>query len=105
MRLFSDLYWGPKALAQKEMILGLLRRRADFPGIYLITRAVDSDGLMDIYKLKAFYGKRIREADPLVLGIASGRPEALELSRQIVDELYHRKGDFDIDAFCDSGNP
>ena len=37
-----------------------------------------------------------------MVGLAMSRTEAEEVVRQIVDDLYRWKGDFDIDAFCDT---
>ena len=104
MRFISRLYWGSTAGADKDNILRMLGRRSFCPGIYVITEAVDSDGLLDILPAGQMTKKRVLETDPLIFGIAAGRDEAFELARCIIDDVYRRKGDFDLNAFCDAGN-
>ena len=42
--------------------------------------------------------------DIYVVGIAKGRMEALELVRDIIDEVYHNTGGFDISGYLKFGN-
>lgn len=102
MRCLKPLYAGESAAARKTEILRALRRGKPVLGVYVITRALDSDGILDIYHSVVFLSDSCRKKDPLVLGIACGKREAMEVARRIVDDLYHRNGDFDIDSFCDS---
>ena len=40
----------------------------------------------------------------MILGLALTRDEAFEVARNIIDDLYRKNGDFDIDAFCNSSH-
>ena len=42
--------------------------------------------------------------DIYVVGIAKGRMESLELVRDIIDEVYHNTGGFDISGYLKFGN-
>ena len=104
MRWYPRLYTGPMAAKARYNIIQGLRRGKFMPSVYVITRAVDSDGLLDIYRSADFGSGRVREADPMILGLALTRDEAFEVARNIIDDLYRKNGDFDIDAFCNSSH-
>ena len=104
MRFYRNLYAGEKASRSHFAIIRALRKEKHRHDSYVITRAFDSDGILEIYQDSMLFKDYYREKDPLVLGIAVGRPEAMEVARTIVSDLYARNGDFDIDAFCDPDN-
>lgn len=104
MRWYAHLYTGKYAEAHRASILRGIREGRRMPSVYVITHALHSDGLLDIYRHHELKKPLIASADPLILGIAMGRSEAFEVARCIIDDLYREKGGFDIDAFCDPGN-
>ncbi|MBQ7536136.1 MAG: hypothetical protein IJT43_11045 [Stomatobaculum sp.] len=104
MRWFPRLYTGPMAASSRYSIIQGLRAGKSMPSLYVITRAVDSDGILDIYRSAEFQKRKVREADPMILGLALTRDEAFEVARNIIDDLYRKNGDFDIDAFCNSSH-
>lgn len=104
MRWYPRLYTGEMAAQRRYSIIRGLRSRKFMPTVYVITRAVNSDGLLDIYRSTDFQNDTVREADPMILGIAMTRTEAFEVARNIIDDLYRKNGDFDIDAFCNTNN-
>ena len=102
MRWYPKLYTGPLAAEHRYAIIRGIRARKLQPSVYVITRAVFSDGILDIYRSAEFRKERVRAADPMILGIALTRDEAFEVAKNIIEDLYHRNGDFDIDAFCNT---
>ena len=64
--------------------------------IYFISLASNKQNLFDIFhaahlKQPAFYGQ-----NPFVVGIASGYEEALELTQQMVEDIYQETGGFRV---------
>ena len=104
MRWYPRLYTGPMAASARYRIIQGLRAGKFMPSVYVITRAVDSDGILDIYRSTDYRSGRVQEADPMILGLALTRDGALEVARNIIDDLYRKNGDFDIDAFCNSSH-
>ena len=102
MRWYRNLYTGRYASIHRASIIRGLRHGKDMPSVYVIARAMDSDGILEIYRSQEFRKEYYQKKDPLVVGLAMSRTEAEEVVRQIVDDLYRWKGDFDIDAFCDT---
>lgn len=100
MRWYAKLYAGTYAAKHRTAILNGIREGKSMPSVYVITRALHSDGLLDIYRQSAFRKRHILEQDPLVIGIALSRREAFEVVAQIVTDLYRKGDSFDIDAFC-----
>jgi len=100
MRWYKPLYAGKQAAKHKTAIIRSLRKREFSPGTYVIVRALDSDGLLEIYHSIVFLKDYYQKQDPFIIGIASGKTEAMEVAGKIVDDMYHRNGDFDIDSFC-----
>ena len=105
MRWNRTIYTGSFARKRKRPIVRAIRQKKPQLGVYVICRALDSDGLLDISHNVVFLMPAYQKKDPLILGIAVGRKEAFEVAREIVDALYKKNGDFDIDAFCDPRNP
>ena len=64
--------------------------------IYFISLASNKQDLFDIFhaahlKQPAFYSQ-----NPFVVGIASGYEEALELTQQMVEDIYQETGGFRV---------
>lgn len=104
MRWYAHLYTGKFAKQHRLSILRGLRNGKSMPSVYVITRALGPDGLLDIFRCGTLYGDYYAKQDPLVVGIALSRREALEVARNIVDDMYRENGDFDIDAFLSGGH-
>lgn len=100
MRWYEHLYVGTYAKKYRDAILHGICEKKSMPSVYVIARAMHSDGLLDIYKQSAFRKKTIMEQNPMIVGIAMSRTEAFEVAMQIVTDLYREGGSFDIDAFC-----
>lgn len=104
MRWYAHIYAGKYASAYRPSILNGLRNRRHMPSVFVVTRALGPDALLDIYPSSIFRKKFIQDQDPLVLGIAMSKSEAFQVASCIIRDMYSQNGDFDIDAFCDSGN-
>jgi len=102
MRWYRHLYIGKTASENKSAIIRALRKGKPQLGTYVITRAMDSDGILDIYHNAVLLSGYYKDRDPLIMGIATGKREAMEVARNIVNDMYLKNGDFDIDTFGNS---
>jgi hypothetical protein len=93
------LYAGEKARKKRYRIIQGIRRLKPGPGVYVITPAANGNNILDIYPAMTLLWPVYREKEFLILGIASGYWEALEVAGNIIDEMYRKTGDFNLSAF------
>lgn len=100
MRWYKHLYVGEKAKRKRFTIIQNIRRGRFQAGIFVITPASNGNNIMDIYPaavlLTEYYSKK---EDLLIIGIAADYYEALQVARDITDEMYHKTGGFSILEF------
>ena len=68
------------------VMIRAVRRKKGGEGVYCVTRSKLTQGLMEIIPL-AYARMEAKDHDVTVLGLAKGREHALELVRQMVDEM------------------
>ncbi|MDO5381872.1 MAG: hypothetical protein Q4F06_04005 [Eubacteriales bacterium] len=107
MKWYKKLYIGEKAKKEKYKVFGHIKQSRFCSDTFLITLSENPDNLLDIYsanvlKQPHFKNKRYRD-NVYVVGLAKGRDEALELVRQIVDDVYKGTGAFDIRRYLNFG--
>lgn len=103
MRISDHLYVGKKAGENRFRIVLNLRFSKLQPEIYVITPASNGNNILDIYPSVVFQQDYYRDQDLLVLGVARGYDEALEVAGQIVNDMYQKTGGFSLQEFMDSG--
>lgn len=96
MNWYSELYTGKNAEKKakrriKEINNGIYRGNT-----YLITLAVNPADQLEILSVHQLRFSYIRRNCPMILGIASGKEEALEVFMEIVDQVYRETGDVKI---------
>lgn len=96
MRWFNHLYVGDKAKKNRFNMIQGIRRGRLYPGAYVITPASNGNNILDIYPSASLLHPYLRDKDLLVVGIAADYWEALEVARQIIDEMYQKTGEFDL---------
>ena len=98
---------GNNARKNKYKVLGhVIKKRLSFD-TYLITLPSNTSNILDIYSsnilLQSHYKKKYITEDIYVIGIAEGKKEALELVRDIIDEVYSNTGGFNISQYLRFG--
>lgn len=96
MNWYDHLYVGEKAKRDRFSIIQGIREGKPRPEAYVITPPRNGNNILDIYPSAMLFLPPYRNEDFLVIGIAVTYWEALEVARQIVDELYRRTGGFDL---------
>lgn len=105
MIFYKNLYYGEEAKKSKYKIFSKIKRNSFTSDTYLITLASNPDNILDIVSTNVFnqpfFKKKEHHENLFVVGIAKGKPEAFELVRLIVDEMYKKRGDFNIKEYLD----
>ncbi len=100
MRWYNHLYVGKNAKKHRFSIIRNIREGKYRPGIYVITPPSNGNNVLDIHPVMEFANPFYAERQELlILGIAEGYQEALELAGTIVSEMYERTGGFCLEDF------
>lgn len=104
MRWYRKLYVGETAKKDRYRIVGKVRHGRLQKNIYLITIASNKKNLLDIYPSNTMLWNYFKQSDVLIVGIAKGYDEAVELACRIVTEVYERTGGFDVRSYIRERN-
>ncbi len=99
MLWYDRLYVGEKAKKHRFSIIQSIRRRKYRAGVFVITPASNGNNILDIYPLLTLLNPYYRDKELLILGIAQGYGEALELAGRIVGDMYRKTGAFCLEEF------
>lgn len=95
MRLWDHLYMGQNANRARTGILKGLRSGSLLPDTYVITLPENGKHIFDICPVSLLSGRERQREDLLILGIARGYQEAVQVTGQMVDDMYRQTGGFD----------
>lgn len=96
---YRHLYLGEKAKKKRFWIIQNIRFHRPQLRAYVITPAVNSQNILDIYPAPIFALPYYRKQNLTVLGIGADYWEALEVSGQIIQDVYEKTGGLDLQAF------
>lgn len=69
------------------------------PGIYLVTLSDNPGNIMEIVPAVMLAQKAAYDLCPPIIGMAKGKKKALELVRQITEEVYDKTGSFQVEEY------
>lgn len=96
MKWYSRLYVSENAKKKQKKIIRKLNTNAGMLNVYLITLASNGVDLFDIISSAHLQQKPVRRNLPMIVGIACGYNEAVELSVQIVQETIESTGGVNV---------
>lgn len=96
MRWYRHLYMGEQARKSRYRIVGKIRWNKLQMDVYVITLSSNQKDLLDIYPSYVLRQKYFQKQEYLIVGIAKGYEEALEVAARIVTEVYTETGAFGI---------
>lgn len=96
MKWYRHLYMGEQARKNRYRIIGKIRHNKLQMDVYVITLASNPSDLLDIYPSYVLRQKHFQKQEYLVVGIAKGYEEAVEVAAKIVTEVYTKTGTFGI---------
>lgn len=97
LKFASDLYLGESIASEKlDKLKVQLERKPFLSNVYLITPARNPSDQLDIFDARQLIQPHYKNESFLVLGIASGYEEALQLIEQIARECLETRGDCNL---------
>lgn len=96
MKWYKDLYLGEMIAADAKNIIKKIKNKKLVPGVYVIAVASNPANLMDVIPGWELLQKGYPKEDIRIIGLASGKTEAMEVVRQIIDETYRMTGDVKV---------
>lgn len=102
MLWYKNLYTGEIAEKKRFAIIQKIRSGSIPASAYVIVPAANPRNLLDIYPAAEVCGaeeqQRLQQSgrELLILGIAWGYQDALQLAGRMVDEIYRATGGFDF---------
>ena len=99
MKWYSELYVGENVQKKKEKIIRKLNRNAGMLNVYVITFASNQVDLFDIISCVWLKQKALRRSLPMIVGIALGYEEAVDLTVQIIQETLENTGSLQVKQY------
>jgi hypothetical protein len=102
MKWHEHLYVSEKASRESLKRFGRMKNKFDFPA-YMITLPSNPENLLDILSCQEINATPYYR-DILVIGIANGKKDALELVRDIIWDTYSHTGGFEIQRYMEQNS-
>ena len=99
MRFLNTLYIGETARETAEQIMDDVRSGRYVKDVYVLIEPLSEGNQIEVLQSYYLRQRYYQEMDPMVLGVAKGKSEALELVRQMTEEAYGRFGRPDLRAY------
>lgn len=91
VKWYKNLYVGDNAKKEERRIRRKIEKGRIIPGIFLITYASNPDNQLDIIPSALLKQKTVYQRCPMIIGIASGYEEALEIVSGLADQAYRQE--------------
>ena len=96
MEWYQELYTGDSIQGKTDRIKWKIIHNAGQLGIYVIALASNPENLFDIIPSWELMQKHYPKRQIVIIGLAKGWEEAVEVVKQIITEIYERTGGFDV---------
>ncbi|MGN0160411.1 MAG: hypothetical protein ACI4AQ_03375 [Lachnospiraceae bacterium] len=98
MEWYKNLYLGEMAARKKYKLLRKINKRW-LSKAYIITLPSNEENVLDIYSYNEILQHHYDENQLFVIGLAHGKEEALELTKNIVFEVYRACGNVNVTKY------
>lgn len=98
VKWISNFYRGT-GVEKPEELKAKINAGAFLPGVYLLTLSDNPQNIMEILPAALLRQKSSVYLCPLVIGVAYGKEEAMELVCDIVKEVYQKTGSFCVEEY------
>lgn len=102
MLRWQDGYRIGEGVKKAEKVKNRLDSGKFVHGIYLLTLSENPANIMDVIPAAMLVQKSFYRICPLIIGMAGDKEEALEMVRDLVDEVYRKTGTFQIGEYIES---
>ncbi len=96
MEWYRNLYLTEGVHQKKQTLIEKIEKNAGLPGIYMVTLAANGRDLFDIFSADLLFQTPLHGHCPMIIGIARGKEEAVDLAAQLALAAYQKNGDFNI---------
>ena len=96
MRSWKELYVSEELKGREEEIIEHLEKKEFQFRVYLIALPENERNQLEIYHSGMLNQTWYREKDVFVVGLAKGYLQALELVRELIDQVFRETGDADV---------
>ena len=99
MKWFEDLYIGYNLLDKKNQVIKKIKKGKPMFNKYVITLPQNDYDKLELYPSNVLIQKWYMNSDMVVVGIAEGKEEALDMMTLIIMECYERTGGCKVKDF------
>ena len=103
MRWYNYLYVGEKAKKAREDIVGNIKEGKIQLNKYALALPFNDSDILDIIPTIVLKQKRYLDSDLVIVGIADGKSEAMDLMQEIIMECYSNTKGFDLKSYIFEG--
>lgn len=104
MKFYCDLYMGESVRKKKEYLMQRLKEGKVLLGVYVITLPITEKNQLEVFDCMMLVQKVFHKADRLIVGIAAGHGEALDLVLEIAEDVYEKTGGADLRNYILNAN-
>ena len=95
----ANLYLGDKLKKKKDKVVTSINNREATYGVYCIAFASHPGNLFDIMDANELLFPHYKKSDVKIVGLAKGKEEAVTLVQDMLMEVYHKTGSFDVRTY------
>jgi hypothetical protein len=95
----SRLYIGEKMKKKKKKVMASINNSEATYGVYCIAFASHPSNLFDIMDANELLFPHYRRSEVQIVGLANGKEEAIEMVQDMLMEVYHKTGEFDVRTY------
>ena len=96
---YDKLYVGESIVHKTKKIKWKIMHNAGQIGIYVVTLASNRQNLLDIIPSYELMQRGYPKREMVIVGLAKGYDEAVEVAASIVDEVYRNTGTFAVRTY------
>lgn len=101
---YDELYLGKKCLHRANRLKYKITNRIPHQQVYLIVLPQSNHTVLEMIPSSLLLQESYPAEDMRVIGMGASRAEAMELIRQIIDEVYRLQGNFDVSAYMNASS-
>ncbi|MDF2486852.1 MAG: hypothetical protein K0R46_3020 [Herbinix sp.] len=95
----SRLIVGDKMNTKKDKVIASINKKEATFGVYCIAFASHPSNLFDIYEANELLFPHYQRSEIKIIGLASGKQEAVDLVHDMLMEVYHKTGEFNVRTY------
>lgn len=96
MQWYPHLYMGEYVKPNIEKIKWKAEHGAGMVSVYFVTLPAGDKNLLEIMHSAVFLQPALRRQNPMIVGVAYGYTDAVDLSIQIIEDVYRETGGFQV---------